>query len=446
MIDQKLFNAIAQYLKKYIMNPVVIQAELQGKRLIVGRFKSGASTFDFSLTPKGVSYKPIPLVNRNDSVFGKPTGQYKCTAGKSYQCGKICLTVHNRCKKNENNEADIRRLASIFAYANSGNANEAKVETLRGKALKGLEKEVTAKIESLAKKLVAQPERSKLAQKKREERASKRSKVELPEKHVITGNPRYNNDSIANALNSLGDKEQVKAFTDILAKQEIQAIFNDGSVNDSKLFYGLKVAPSAKVNLAKAINNTKIKYNNLLKEGKKAEAAELRKAIATAEQSLTKDYIAVIKGAGGYTSRGFNHVTLNTQKTDKPFVVTPEAIKQTLDTVYKNAEGGNSSFTVSSAARFNKDADTSDFTDYLHELGHQMDYLACHALGVDALKIPKGVKSATKYSTKTQGEWFAEHFVLWMADKKRYEKFDPIGAKFIESTFNLARSASRRKK
>jgi hypothetical protein len=63
-----LFNAIAQYLKKYIMNPVVIQAELRGKRLIVGRFKSGASTFDFELTPKGVTYNPTKLVSRNDAL------------------------------------------------------------------------------------------------------------------------------------------------------------------------------------------------------------------------------------------------------------------------------------------------------------------------------------------------------------------------------------------
>ena len=428
MLDKKVFGAIAQYLKKYIMNPVVIQAELRGKRIIVGRFKSGASTFDFELTPKGVTYKPSKLVSRNDALFGSPTGQYKCTAGKSYQCGKICLTVHNRCRKNENNEADIRRLASIFAYANGKNVNQNKVETLTKKTLSAVQEGMGNRVTQLANKVNQQDQRNQLAKEKREQRRSK-TKIELPEKHVITGNQRYNNDSINQALNAIGNKEQVKAFTDVLLKQDIQAIFNDGSTNDSKLFHSLKTATHAKVNLARAINNNKIKYNNLIKEGRSTEAAELRKAISSAEQSLTNDYISVRKGAGGYTSRGFNHITLNTQKTDKP-----------------NVEGNKHSFTVSAAARANKDLDTSDFTDYLHELGHQMDYLACHALGTDALKIPKDVKSATKYSAKTQGEWFAEHFVLWMSDKKRYEKFDPIGAKFIESTFNLAKSASRRKK
>lgn len=123
-------DLIAQTLAQHISSPRVISYAGTKKDEVQGRFIAANRVYNFVLDKKGVSYSPA---GRNDSlVFSalflerldaarKPkVGSDRCNAGKSYQCGKTCISNRWNCRKGVKDVNDARRIASILASTNEG--------------------------------------------------------------------------------------------------------------------------------------------------------------------------------------------------------------------------------------------------------------------------------------------------------------------------------------
>lgn len=139
---------IEQTIAQHIANPRVISYVGTKRDEVQGRFIAANRVYNFVLDRKGVSYSPAGrqdslvfsalFLERMDAVKRPKIGNDKCNAGKSYQCGKTCISNSWNCRKGVKDVSDARRIASILASTNERLKASVKVSDkaqARGRAL-----------------------------------------------------------------------------------------------------------------------------------------------------------------------------------------------------------------------------------------------------------------------------------------------------------------------
>lgn len=141
---------IQQTIAQHISNPRVLSYSPAKLNEVQGRFIVANRVYNFVLDKKGVSFNPAGnndsllfsnlFLDHTDAIKKPKVGNDRCNAGKSFQCGSICLSNHKRCRKGVVDVNDARRIASILASTNeflkSKVKSEASEEALsRGKTL-----------------------------------------------------------------------------------------------------------------------------------------------------------------------------------------------------------------------------------------------------------------------------------------------------------------------
>lgn len=90
------------------------------------------------------------------------------------------------------------------------------------------------------------------------------------------------------------------------------------------------------------------------------------------------------------------------------------------------------------AALDKRDAAKRTLATYVHEVGHRVSFDAGRKLGFESIPpVPPGVRTLTRYAATNDDEWYAEHFAAWVFDAEAYRKFDPVGAKHIQSLLEI---------
>ena len=127
-------DLIQETISQYIISPKVISYAPTKLNEVQGRFISANRVYNFVLNKDGVSYSPAGqgdsllfsglFLERLDAAKRPKIGNDKCNAGKSYQCGKICLSNRRKCHKGVRDVNDARRIASILASTNEGLKNK----------------------------------------------------------------------------------------------------------------------------------------------------------------------------------------------------------------------------------------------------------------------------------------------------------------------------------
>jgi hypothetical protein len=140
-------DLIAETIAQHITQPKVISYAPSKLNEVTGRFVASNRVYNFILNKEGVSYSPAgqgdsllfsALFLRQDAARKPKVGNDKCNAGKSYQCGKICLGNRRKCHKGVRDVNDTRRIASILESTNEklkGNLEGSDKAISRGKAL-----------------------------------------------------------------------------------------------------------------------------------------------------------------------------------------------------------------------------------------------------------------------------------------------------------------------
>ena len=140
-------DLIEQTIAQHIIAPRVISYAPSKLNEVTGRFVSSNRVYNFVLNKSGVSYSPAgqgdsllfsALYLRQDAVRKAKVGNDRCNAGKSYQCGKICLGNRRKCHKGVRDVNDARRIASILESTNEklkGSLEGSDKAKARGKAL-----------------------------------------------------------------------------------------------------------------------------------------------------------------------------------------------------------------------------------------------------------------------------------------------------------------------
>ena len=140
---------IEQTIAQHITQPKVLSYAPTKLDEVQGRFVASNRVYNFVLNKKGISYSPAgqgdsllfsALYLRQDAVRKPKVGNDKCNAGKSYQCGKICLGNRRKCHKGVRDVNDARRIASILESTNEQLKNKVGSEVsakakARGEAL-----------------------------------------------------------------------------------------------------------------------------------------------------------------------------------------------------------------------------------------------------------------------------------------------------------------------
>lgn len=140
-------DLIEQTIAQHIIAPKVLSYAGTKLNEVKGRFVSANRVYNFVLDKQGISYSPAGqgdsllfsglYLERLDAARKPKVGNDKCNAGKSYQCGKICLGNRRKCHKGVRDVNDARRIASILESTN---------EKLQGDMFsKMLNKEVSVK-------------------------------------------------------------------------------------------------------------------------------------------------------------------------------------------------------------------------------------------------------------------------------------------------------------
>ena len=139
---------IEQTIAQHIIAPKVLSYAPSKLNEVTGRFVSSNRVYNFVLNKSGVSYSPAGqgdsllfsalYLQRLDAARKPKVGSDRCNAGKSYQCGKICLGNRRKCHKGVKDVNDARRIASILEGTNEklkGSLEGSDKAKARGKAL-----------------------------------------------------------------------------------------------------------------------------------------------------------------------------------------------------------------------------------------------------------------------------------------------------------------------
>jgi hypothetical protein len=141
-------DLIQETIAQHITQPKILSYAPTKLNEVMGRFVASNRVYNFILNKSGISYSPAGqgdsllfsalYLQRLDAARKPKVGNDKCNAGKSYQCGKICLGNRRKCHKGVRDVNDARRIASILASTNEklkGNLEGSDKVIAKGKAL-----------------------------------------------------------------------------------------------------------------------------------------------------------------------------------------------------------------------------------------------------------------------------------------------------------------------
>lgn len=140
---------------------------------------------------------------------------------------------------------------------------------------------------------------------------------------------------------------------------------------------------------------------------------------------------------GGFTSVVYNHVVVKAATKHRINNDKAEEIREDiLKAVDKVFESGDQ-WTTSSSSKL--DAAQVLMT-WIHEIGHQVHYWAESPLP------PRSAVKMTRYSHTNKYEYHAEHFVLWLLNRKKLNKIDPIAAEHFDNLIEKAIKSNIKKR
>lgn len=123
----------------------------------------------------------------------------------------------------------------------------------------------------------------------------------------------------------------------------------------------------------------------------------------------TKGYLH----ADGFTSRSYNHVVIKVSTSQALSKADINEARLAVELAMQYKQNGKPTWTLSKLIRDvgATGSDLGSFTDWLHEMGHQLHY---------KVNLPKqGIKDwLTVYSNQNWKEWHAEHFVMWVLNRE----------------------------
>jgi hypothetical protein len=127
------------------------------------------------------------------------------------------------------------------------------------------------------------------------------------------------------------------------------------------------------------------------------------------QRFTTKGYLL----ADGFTSRSYDHVVIKVCAKNALSKAAINEMRRAVDLAILLRQSGKPAWTLSDIVKkqVTDGADGRILSDWLHELGHQIHYKT--GLGKSGIS-----DWLTNYSTQNYKEWHAEHFVMWLLNRK----------------------------
>jgi len=269
----------------------------------------------------------------------------------------------------------------------------------------------------------------------------------LAKNKVISTDSRFSSESLDiafDAINTPGAKDRVTKLKNIIEQQGIQSVWNPRKAVRNKidtLYNGLENAGAS----GRLVNS----YKQIL-----ANLDPIKKEVVLKRiKSSQKRVVSLPGNAAGITSPDWRHVVVAPEKRGaySEFKVESKSLSKAFDEIETRSERKGfpaaTPWSVSTATKGDPSVSwsTNDFITYLHEVGHQVQFVtdksSRRGLG-STNDIPK--KSLTRYGETNKLEWFAEHFALWVMDAERLNRIHPEAANYIENSVNQATKAARR--
>lgn len=257
----------------------------------------------------------------------------------------------------------------------------------------------------------------------------------IAKKNVVSVDPRFTAKSVSEAferIDSVGAKGRISMVRQIIEDQGIQVVFNSDTPFESKtsrLLEGIESKPFYDEIERKAQEESIKKgesyfYRDMLEDQKKH---------ITGEANLSTSLL-------GFTSPESRHVVVYPKSSSSDGAFSPSSyLRQNAESLYGMRLSANPPFRVGSFYG----GDDKVFMTYLHELGHQVKWIAHHN-GVEEGKHPPLESGITKYSRTNSEEQFAEHFSLWLLDGERMRKDMPEMHDYIDKSVKAAQNSKRR--
>lgn len=229
---------------------------------------------------------------------------------------------------------------------------------------------------------------------------------------VAAGLAQMDAKSISKAIAQL-PPEQAQIISRAINKSQIQMVFP--YYNADETFDGF---------ISNAQQNLKIKWP----EGFSDSTGQII-------QNRTGIWSLPSKGANGFTSAAYNHISVSVEFHDYEFKPNVKSVIKRTNKTLEKAEKATKAYQLdwSVGDPHENFSDNKVFVTTLHELGHQFHYKA------GTMEVPAGAKQITSYGDLNVGkEWHAEAFCMWSLNPEGYKKFDPIGFNHIQNIMQTA--------
>ncbi|WP_337840504.1 phage minor head protein [Rheinheimera sp.] len=131
--------------------------------------------------------------------------------------------------------------------------------------------------------------------------------------------------------------------------------------------------------------------------------------------------------ADGFTASVFNHVVIKAGADQLLSNVVMNEVRRAVDLAIALKQSGKPGFTLSDLIKrhVTHGQDGALFTNWLHELGHLVHFKA-------GTPMHKSAEWLTTYATQNFKEWHAEHFVMWLLNRKSLAQWNPEIAVYFD--------------
>ena len=137
--------------------------------------------------------------------------------------------------------------------------------------------------------------------------------------------------------------------------------------------------------------------------------------------------------ADGFTSRSYNHVVIKASADNALSKAAINEMRRAVDLVILLKQGGKPAWTLSDVIKkqVTDGGDGRLLSDWLHEMGHQLHYKT--GLGRSGISA-----WLTQYATENFKEWHAEHFVMWLLNRKALAAWNEDVALYFDQLMKQA--------
>jgi hypothetical protein len=137
--------------------------------------------------------------------------------------------------------------------------------------------------------------------------------------------------------------------------------------------------------------------------------------------------------ADGFTSRSYDHVVIKASAKNALSKASINEMRRAVDLVAILKQGGSPAWTLSDVIKkqVTDGEDGRILSDWLHEIGHQVHYKT--GLGQSGI-----ADWLTRYSTQNFKEWHAEHFVMWLLNRKALAAWNADVALYFDQLMKQA--------